>query len=168
MKMDSFRPVTCLFAAGVLLSAVPAAAKDTLGIYQSWAAFKDSETPRCYAISQPEQRAAGATRPGYFSVGFWPKKRVSHQIYISLSRDQSANSTITVSAGGRRFRLKSNAVGGWAADRRTDLSIIAAIRSSASLSVESIGRDGRAIVDAYSLRGAPSSIDAAAIGCSAR
>jgi hypothetical protein len=145
--------------------ATPAIAKDRLGIYQSWAAFKDTETPRCYAIAQPEQRISGAVRPGYFSVGFWPKKGVSHQIYVSVSRDQSANSSTNISVGGRRFRLKSNATGGWAADRRMDLAIIAAMRTSASLSVESIGRDGRAIVDAYSLRGAPSAIDAAALGC---
>ncbi len=145
--------------------AVPVWGKDRLGSYQGWAAFKDPETPRCYAIAQPEQRVSGATRPGYFSVGFWPKKGATHQIYISLSRDQSSNSSTNVSVGGRRFRLKSNQTGGWSADRRMDLAIISAVRSSASLSVESIGRDGRAIVDAYSLRGAPSAIDAAALGC---
>jgi hypothetical protein len=46
-----------------------------------------------------------------------------------------------------------------------DLAIVAAMRSATSLSVESIGKDGRSIVDAYTLRGAPSAIDAAALGC---
>lgn len=159
-------------AAAILLSlasfsvaSAPAQAKDRLGIYQNWAAFKDAATPRCYAIASPKQRVSGSTRPGYFSVGFWPRKNVAHQIYVNLSRDRSSNSSITVSVGGRRFRLSASQTGGWARDRRMDLAIIAAMRSSASLSVESIGRDGRAIVDAYSLRGAPSAIDAAALGC---
>ena len=142
-----------------------ASAKDRLGIYNGWAAFKDAEVPRCYAIASPEQRVAGSVRPGYLSVGFWPKNGLTHQIYISLSRNRSANSAVTITAGGRRFRLKGNETSGWAANRRSDLAIIAAIRSAASLSVESIGRDGRAIVDAYALRGAPSAIDAAALGC---
>jgi hypothetical protein len=146
-------------------AASPLLAKDRLGIYNSWAAFRDPETPRCYAIASPEQRVSGSTRPGYLSIGFWPKRGVTHQIYVSLSRDRSANSSVTLSAGGRRFRLQGTVGGALAADRRTDLAIIAAIRSSASLSVESIGRDGRSIVDAYSLRGAPSAIDAAALGC---
>jgi hypothetical protein len=146
-------------------AASPASARDRLGIYQSWAAFKDPETPRCYAIASPDQRVSGSTRAGYFSIGFWPRKNAVYQIYVNLSRDRSSNSAITISAGGRRFRLNATPIGGWAADRRTDLAIIAAIRSSASLSVESIGRDGRAIVDAYNLRGAPSAIDAAALGC---
>jgi hypothetical protein len=154
-----------LVLAAVLCTASPAIARDRLGIYQSWAAFKDSETPRCYAIAAPESRIRGSVRPGYFSIGFWPRKAVKHQIYVSLSRDRSSNSGITISVGGRRFRLKATQTGGWAADQRMDVALIAAIRSSASLSVESIGRDGRAIVDAYSLRGAPSAIDAAALGC---
>jgi hypothetical protein len=154
--------------AGVLACAAaasPLLGKDRLGIYNSWASFKDPQTPRCYAIASPEQRVSGSTRPGYLSIGFWPKRGVTHQIYVSLSRDRSPNSSVTLSAGGRRFRLKATTTGALAADRRTDLAIIAAIRGSASLSVESIGRDGRSIVDAYSLRGAPSAIDAAALGC---
>lgn len=162
--MTKWQKRTALLAA-IMAVIAPAIAKDRLGIYQNWAAFKDAETPRCYAIAQPEQRISGAVRPGYFSVGFWPKKNVSHQIYVNLSRDGSSNSSTNISVGGRRFRLKSNQTGGWANDRRMDLAIIAAIRASASLSVESVGRDGRAIVDAYSLRGAPSAIDAAALGC---
>ena len=35
--------------------ASPATAKDRLGVYQSWAAFRDARTPRCYAIAAPEE-----------------------------------------------------------------------------------------------------------------
>jgi hypothetical protein len=147
------------------LFATPILAKDRLGVYQSWAAFKDADTPRCYAIAAPEEIVGSADRKAYFSIGFWPKKRVTHQIYVRLSRERSANSGVTLSVGGRRFRLIASPGGGWAVDRQMDLAIIAAIRSSTSLSVESIGRNGRSIVDAYALRGAPSAIDAAALGC---
>jgi hypothetical protein len=152
----------CLTA---LIVSAPLLAKDSLGVFQDWAAFRDAGTPRCYAISEPEEMVSGAQRTGYLSVGFWPKRGVTHQIYVRLSRDRSANSGITLTAGGRRFRLKAATDGGWAVDRRMDLAIIAAIRSATALSIESVGRDGRAIVDAYALRGAPSAIDAAALGC---
>lgn len=148
-----------------LLLATPAAAKDRLGVYQGWAAFRDPEIPRCYAIAAPEETVGTATRKAYLSIGFWPKRRVSHQIYVRLSRERSSNSVITLSAGGRRFRLKGEGSSGWAADRRMDLAIIAAMRSATSLSIESIGRDGGSIVDAFALRGAPSAIDSAALGC---
>lgn len=148
-----------------LAAAAPLAAKDRLGVYQGWAAFRDPSTPRCYAISAPEETVGTPTRNGYLSVGFWPSRNVGHQVYVRLSRDRSANSGVTLSAGGRRFRLKANTSAAWAADRRMDLAIIAAVRSATSLSVESIGRDGQSIVDAYALRGAPSAIDSAALGC---
>ena len=152
-----------LIAAAMLV--VPANAKDRLGVYQSWAAFRDPDISRCYAIAAPEETVGTATRQAYLSIGFWPKRNVSHQVYVRLSRERSSNSVITLSAGGRRFRLKGEGSSGWATDRRMDLAIIAAMRSATSLSVESIGRNGRSIVDAYALRGAPSAIDAAALGC---
>jgi hypothetical protein len=156
-----------LLLALVMLTA-PLAAKDRLGVYQDWAAFRDAETPRCYAIAAPEETIGTPDRKAYLSIGFWPKKRIGHQIYVRLSRERSSNSGVTVSVGGRRFRLIPSPTGGWAVDRAMDLAIVAAIRSSASLSVESLGRDGRSIVDAYALRGAPSAIDAAALGCVVR
>lgn len=148
-----------------LAAAAPVAAKERLGVYQGWAAFRDPATPRCYAISLPQETVGTPTRNGYLSVGFWPGRDVGHQVYVRLSRERSTNSAITLSAGGRRFRLKANGHNGWATDRRMDLAIVAAVRSATSLSVESIGRDGRSIVDAYNLRGAPSAIDSAALGC---
>ncbi len=156
-----YRGVACV----ALALAAPAAAKDRLGVYQSWAAFRDAEPLRCYAIAAPEDSAGTPERNPYLSIGFWPRRGVTHQIYVRLSREKSANSGITLSVGGRRFRLIGNASGGWAADRQTDLAIVTAIRGATALSVESIGRNGRPIVDAYALRGAPSAIDAAALGC---
>lgn len=169
-KLDGFRCVRAVFpallalTAGVL-GAAPLLAKDRLGVYRAWAAFRDAETPRCYAISSPDEVVNGSQRKGYLSIGFWPKKNVSHQVYVRFSRDRSSNAGATLNAAGRRFRLIADEKGGWGADRRSDLAIVAAIRAASSLSIESIGRDGRAIVDAYSLRGAASAIDAAALGC---
>ena len=154
-----------LFFLAAALIATPALAKERLGAWQSWAAFRDAETPRCYAIGAPETSSG---ERGYVSVGFWPKRGLGHQIYVHLSRTRSENSGITLSAGGRRFRLIAKGDYGWAKDRQTDMAIIAAIRSSQSLSVTSIASDGRSIVDAYATRGAASAIDAAALGCAAR
>ncbi len=148
-----------------LAFALPLSAKDRLGVYQSWAAFRDAETPRCYAISAPDETLRTPTRPAFVSVGFWPKSGITHQIYVQLSRSRGEASGVTLSAGGRRFRLKASGETAWASDRRMDLAIVAAMRSATSLSIETIGQDGRSIVDAYSLRGAPSAIDAAALAC---
>ena len=144
-------------AATLLIAAAPLMAKERLGAYQSWAAFKDAEIPRCYAIGSPDESSGTG---GYVSIGFWPKRGLSHQLSVRLSRTRSANAGITLSVGGRRFQLTTDGNTGRAKDRAMDLAIIAAIRSSPSMSVQSSG-----ITDAYALRGAASAIDAAALGC---
>jgi hypothetical protein len=149
----------------VAIAATPALAKDRLGAWQSWAAFKDAEVPRCYAIGAPEESSGEG---GYVSIGFWPKRGLGHQVSVYLSRERSSNSGITLTAGGRSFRLVANGNRGTAKDRQTDMAIIAAIRSAQSMSVQSVARDGRNITDAYATRGAASAIDAAALGCAKR
>ena len=149
----------------LLIAAAPLLAKERLGAYQSWAAFKDAEVPRCYAIGSPDESSGTG---GYVSVGFWPKRGLSHQLNVRLSRTRSSNAGITLSVGGRRFQLAADGNTGRAKDRAMDLAIIAAMRSAGSLSVQSTGAGGSTITDAYALRGAASAIDAAALGCATK
>lgn len=149
-------------AIALSLFALPLSAKDRLGAYQSWAAFKDADVPRCYAIASPEEAIGDG---GYVSVGFWPKRGLAHQVYVRLSLTRASNAGITLNVGGRRFRLTADGNGGRATDRAMDMAIIAAMRSAQSMSVQSTGRNGGNIIEAYALRGAASAIDAAALGC---
>ncbi|HEY9091706.1 hypothetical protein [Parasphingorhabdus sp.] len=160
------RGLTTLFALSLAMVSVPVAAKESLGIYDSWGAFRDQEIPRCYAIAESEDITGKAQRKSYISVGYWPKRGIRAQFHVRLSRDRSTNSRVMVGVGGRRFQLIANRSDGWSQDRRMDAAIIAALRSANSMTVESTGRDGRPIVDAYLLRGAATAIDAASIGCS--
>lgn len=157
----------CAIALGAFIWPTGAYARDLIGIFTGWAAFSESGEKHCYSIAQPTEVVGRDSLKGNSSliIGFWPERSQNYQIYVRFSRERSTNSAVTLSAGGRRFRLDGNRTEAWAKDRRMDLAIVAAIRSSASLSVESIGRDGRAIVDAYKLRGAASAIDAAALAC---
>lgn len=144
----------------------PAIAKDSLGIFDSWGAFRDAEIPRCYAIAESEDITGKAERKSYASVGFWPNRKIRRQFHVRLSRDRSSNSRVIASIGGRRFRLTANSTDAWSQDKRMDAALVAAIRSAKSMTIESIGRDGKPIVDAYLLRGAATAIDAASLGCS--
>lgn len=148
---------------------VMAQAKDLVGIFSGWAVFSQSDGvgKHCYAIAQPTELVGRDSLKGNssFIIGFWPQRNQNYQIYVRFSRERSSNSVVTLSAGGRRFRLDGNREEAWSKDKRMDMAIIAALRSSASMSIESIGRDGRAIVDAYKLRGAATAIDSAALAC---
>jgi len=155
----------------VLIAAwhAPVQARDSLGIFERWGAFRDPAIPRCYAISEPVRRSA---RPndtqhwrGFMSIGTWPKQGIRGQIHFRLSRAISPGGAVNVSVGDRRFALVAGAADAWAADRRMDAAIAAAIRASTSLSVEGRASGSGAFADVYALRGAATAMDAAALGC---
>ena len=142
------------------------AAQDSLGIFRSWGAFREASVPRCYAIAESEEITGKAEQKSYVDIGYWPKRAIRAQFHARLSRERSANSRVILSIAGRRFQLSANRSDAWSRDRRMDTAIVAAIRSAKAMTVESTGRDGRPIVDAYLLRGAATAIDAASLGCS--
>lgn len=142
-----------------------AAAPTALGIFDGWGAFRDPETPRCYAIASPAATIGRPRVKPYASIGYWPKSRIRGQFYVRLSKERGAGRELRLTIGSRRFILTGNGVHGWASDPRMDAAIIAAIRSAPSMSVESTAASGGAIADTYRLRGAATAIDAAALGC---
>jgi len=153
-----------LIAAALIaaLLPAPAGAKDSLGVFEGWGAFRDPELPRCYAIAQPEQRRKLG---GYASIGYWPRRRIRGQLHIRLSRAVKPDSPIGLSIGARRFVLIGRGRNAWARDRRVDAAVIAALRSGSRMAVSATGENGRAIRDSYTLAGAATAMDAAALGC---
>ncbi len=151
-----------------LLAASPAMARDSLGIFESWGAFRDpgvgQNGPRCYAIAQPAARR-GKTSRGFVAVGTWPRQRVRGQLHLRLSRARAPRAPVTLTVGERRFTLVAGQIDAWAPDQRGDAQIVAAMRSASSMSVAGVGADGRGFADSYALRGAATAIDAAALGC---
>ncbi|MDJ0978031.1 MAG: invasion associated locus B family protein [Erythrobacter sp.] len=147
-----------------LLAAVPLSAKDSLGVYSSWAAFRDAETPRCYAIAQSEQRKDSDPQ-GYASVGTWPSREVRGQFYMRLSRGVSGSARVRLAIGRQRFTLSASGTDAWAADKAMDAAIVAAMRSAPSMSVYARSRNGRRFADRYSLEGVATAMDAALLGC---
>lgn len=152
----------------LLLAGTPAIARDSLGMFDRWGAFRDpgdgQNGPRCYAIARPAKRD-GRASPGFASVGTWPRQKVRGQVHFRLSRSRADKALVTLSVGERRFTLVAGRSDAWAADPRGDAAIIAAMRSASSMSVQTSDAQGRAFADSYALRGAATAIDAAALRC---
>lgn len=149
------------YLALLALIATPAPARDSLGVFEAWGAFRDPSSPRCYAISKPVGRAGN----GFAAVGSWPRQRVRGQVHFRLSRVRADDAPVILNVGERRFALVAGQADAWGADARADAAIIAAMRSANSMSVQTQGANGRAFADTYILRGAATAIDAAALGC---
>jgi hypothetical protein len=160
-KMTITLPFCALFTA-LALVASPALAAELVGIYGQWGAFSKGTDGRCHALAQTAQED-GARPDGYLSIVLTPK--AMPQVYARLSRPVSTNAGISLTVEGRRFRLSGSGRDAFARNAQMDRALIAAIRSARSLSIETIGADGRALVDSYSLNGAASAIDAARLAC---
>jgi hypothetical protein len=152
------------------LIASPLAAKDGLGVFGEWGAFRDPQVPRCYAIAaaEPEvrERARNAREHAPFaSVGSWPKRGVRGQLHFRLSRNLAAAPRLSLAIGAQRFELTGGGGDAWAKDRTMDAAIVAAMRSAGSMSLSATDRGGRRFTDRYSLEGAATAMDAATVGC---
>lgn len=155
-------------ALAMIAIAAPVMARDLLGIFEGWGAFRDDRPLRCYAISEPAARSTGARWRPFASVAHWPGRNVRGQIHIRMSRTRATDAAVTLTVGDRRFRLASGGADAWAPDARADAAIVAAMRNATSMAIASRDGNGRAFTDAYRLRGAATAIDAAALGCARR
>ena len=153
-----------LFAAMALV-ATPALARDSLGMFSGWGAFRDPAVPRCYAIAMAAPSTLAREYQPYAAVGTWPKQGLRGQIHFRLSRKISPASAITLSIGRQRFALTGGGSDVWAADQRMDASIVAAMRSASEMTVSARGADGRGFSNRWDLAGASTAMDAAMIGC---
>ena len=143
--------------------AAPLAAKDSLGVFGQWGAFRDPSVPRCYAIAAAENEARD--HAPFASVGTWPRRNVRGQVHMRLSRTTARSASISLAIGGERFQLTGGGGDAWAQDRRMDAAIVAAMRSAGSMRVSASDRAGRRFTDRYSLEGAATALDAATVGC---
>lgn len=148
-----------------LVVAAPLAARDSLGVFDGWAAFRDASPKRCYAIAKPQGNGpAGASA----SVATWPDRKVRGQVHFVLSRAVADTAPVRLRIAGRDFALIAKGRNAWAADARMDAAIIAALRSASTMTVSANSNQGRRFTDRYALTGAATAIDAATIGCASR
>src|SRR3546814_1910280 len=71
-----------------------AQARDSLGVFERWGAFRDAKIPRCYAISEPVKDNHQSRWRPFAAVGYWPKKSVHGQMHFRLSRSEEHTSEL--------------------------------------------------------------------------
>lgn len=143
-----------------------AAERGALGVWQRWAALREGEPPRCFAVAQPV-RDDGTTdrRGGFASVVARARATRTPSVYFRLSRPRGDDARVTLAVGERRFALAGDVTSARAPDAATDRAIVAALRAGRLMTLTTADRAGRPIADSYTLAGAPTAIDAAQLGC---
>ncbi len=164
--MNRTRPAMISIAALMAaLIAGPLQARDSLGIYSGWAAFRDPAVPRCYAIAKARPSTQPREYDPYASIGTWPTRKVRSQLHLRLSREISTGAAISLRISGKTFALTGGGGDAWAEDQAMDAAIIAAMRSAGSMTVGSKDTRGRRFSNTYDLAGAATAMDAATVGC---
>jgi hypothetical protein len=144
--------------------AAPLLARDTLGVFEGWGAFRDAQPQRCFAIAEPADGKSGSWRP-FASIAFWPQQKIRGQIHFRMSRERKPDAKTFLTVDDRRWEIAGGKYDAWAPSPLHDSYIVAKIRSSRSMSIASVGINGGAFADTYKLSGAATAIDAAALGC---
>ncbi|MFA7585651.1 MAG: hypothetical protein WCY11_05570 [Novosphingobium sp.] len=165
-EFQLFRQLCRIAVALALLPlAGPVQARDSLGMFDDWGAFRDPAVPRCYAIALAQPSLMKRDYQPYATIGTWPRRSVRGQMHFRLSRKLAANARITLAVGGQRFNLAGGGADAWAVDPRMDAAIIAAMRSSRSMTVSARDSAGRGFSNTWILTGAATAMDVATIGC---
>jgi hypothetical protein len=159
------RRILTLTALTLTAIAQPLSAKESLGMFASWGAFRDADIKRCYAISKPRPSRLERDYEPYATVGTWPARDVRGQVHFRLSREMAEKPRITLSIGGRRFTLTGGGGDAWARDKAMDAAIVAAMRSAGSMTVSARDKRGRRFSNTYDLGGVATAMDAATVGC---
>ena len=155
------------FSVVVLALAPPVAAQQrSLGIFSLWGAF--AEPGRCWAISDRDGARRDGDGASWASIGWWPDRGVRGQLHIRLSRPKRTGSAVLLRIDDRTFQLIGGGSDAWAPNAGADAEIVEAMRTGVAMSVETRSGRGGLIRDRYTLRGAATAIDAAAIACARR
>jgi len=157
-------------AAFILLLSVSASAsaRDPLGVFGEWGAFRDPKPLHCFAIAEPELRRSESGWRPFASIASWPAKNVRGQLHIRLRKNRRPDSPVVLIVGEDRFNLVAGTADAWAPDMRTDATIVRAMRSAEAMRVVARSDKGAAFSDSYPLRGAATAIDAATVACARR
>jgi hypothetical protein len=67
--------------------------------------------------------------------------------------------------GSKRFTLTGGGADAWAADKKGDAAIVAAMRSATTMTITARDARGRRFANTYDLDGAATAMDSATVGC---
>ncbi|MGB7374829.1 invasion associated locus B family protein [Pontixanthobacter sp.] len=163
MSVKPAYPVLAVAAFAAL--AAPLAARDSLGVFSDWGAFRDPNVPRCYAIAKAAPSTLQRDNDPYASIGTWPQRDIRGQLHFRVSRNLAGDPKMTLKVGSRTFALTGAGANAWAQNRQMDAAIVAAMRSARRMTVSATDNRGRRFSNTYALDGAATAMDAATVGC---
>lgn len=159
------RSVLQLVVAMILACPAAALAKGTI-VYASgsWAAIDRGDT--CVALGRSARIAAKGKVQATAGFTFARDRAQWGEFHAHLRRMPRPGSSVILTIGDQPFLLAVRGDWAWSRGPLQEQAIIAAARAAGGMRVEARDLAGRRFSDPYTLDGAPTAIDAAAVRCS--
>jgi hypothetical protein len=140
-----------LLVLAVLFFAFPALAKETIGVFGEWGAFRDKRgSTVCYVVSAPVTSSGKGRAASQLVVSIWPRQKISVQVMAGTG---TAAQSAALAVGVRSFKLSTQGDGGWLTDRAADGQALAALTASGTATVSGRSARGNRFTDSYALTG---------------
>jgi hypothetical protein len=127
-----------------------------------WSVFlyDDTKGRVCFAAAAPADMLPKAAKrtPVIFYVTTWQKDGVRNEVSVKLGYSMKANSSATVSAGGKNFALPGDDDKAYAKDAGEERKLLAAMAAGGAMIVKATSAKGTATTDQYSLEGAAAAV----------
>lgn len=154
------------FAAAWIVSTAAEARGQILYAGGGWAAIDRGSV--CEALARSVLAAPKGKVQASAGFAFTPDHRRWGEFHAHLSRIPRPGSSVMLTLGGQPFLLVARDGWAWSRGPRQEQAIIAAMRVTPGMRIETRDAAGRRFVDTYALDGAPTAIDAAAARCALR
>ena len=137
----------------------PVLAKETLGVFGDWGAFRTAQG--CYAITESTSAAQGRKTPATLGVARFAGQRSAQ---VTLGMGTAARSArLTVAGQGFTPRIEGDSA--WMPDANGDAILIAALTRSSSASSNLVSARGNRLTDRFSLTGFANALRAIQSAC---
>ena len=150
----------------LLIASIQASAQQLLFAGGQWVALDRGAS--CEAASRSLRIALKGKVQARAGFAFDSNGPRNGQFFAQLSRMPRAGSTVILTVGKQPFLLAARSGWAWSRDPVQEAAIIAAVRLSSGMRVDSRDQSGGPFVDRYLLDGAPTAIDAAAARCAGK
>ena len=158
--------LSSLLACAAILSSSAGASGSIIYAGGAWAAIDRGTS--CEALSRSLRIAAKGKVQAIAGFSFSADRRRWGELHVRLRRMPRAGAAVMLRIDNRPFLLVSQGNEAWSDGPVQEQAIIAALRASSGMSVESRDVSGGRFIDPYSLDGAATAIDAAAAACAGK
>jgi hypothetical protein len=161
-----------IVAAWFGLASAAAQEAKPLGTFERWGAFSTQERGRlvCYVATQPTDSKGNYSRRGevFLLVTHRPAERANDVVSIVAGYDFRNGSEVEIAIGRDTYRLFTDGDRAWAADERTDKTLVQAMIRGQDLVAKGVSSRGTETTDTFSLVGFGRAYQAIGQACGVR